>query len=73
VNHSNSLKIVRYFEELCKKMNIINLSVAVRSSATAEDLPSLSFAGQQETYLGIYGKEAVLEQNVGQVFGHHRR
>ena len=54
-------------------MNIINLSVAVRSSATAEDLPSLSFAGQQETYLGIYGKEAVLEQNVGQVFGHHRR
>ena len=73
MNHSNSLKIVRYFEELCKKMNIINLSVAVRSSATAEDLPSLSFAGQQETYLGIYGKEAVLEQNVGQVFGHHRR
>ncbi len=33
--------------------------VAVRSSATAEDLPEASFAGQQETYLNIMGKEAV--------------
>ena len=37
------------------------LPVAVRSSATAEDLPGLSFAGQQDTYLNIVGKEAVLE------------
>ncbi|MEM0359951.1 MAG: PEP/pyruvate-binding domain-containing protein [Candidatus Diapherotrites archaeon] len=35
--------------------------VAVRSSATAEDLPEASFAGQQETYLNIMGKEAVVE------------
>jgi rifampicin phosphotransferase len=35
--------------------------VAVRSSATAEDLPGLSFAGQQETYLNIQGETAVLE------------
>lgn len=35
------------------------LSVAVRSSATAEDLPGLSFAGQQETYLNIIGADAV--------------
>ena len=35
--------------------------VAVRSSATTEDLPSASFAGQQETYLNIIGIEAVLE------------
>lgn len=35
--------------------------VAVRSSATAEDLPGASFAGQQETYLNIHGLEAVLE------------
>lgn len=35
--------------------------VAVRSSATAEDLPGASFAGQQETYLNIRGAEAVLE------------
>jgi pyruvate,water dikinase len=34
---------------------------AVRSSATAEDLPSASFAGQQDTYLNIIGTEAVLE------------
>ncbi len=37
------------------------ISVAVRSSATAEDLPGASFAGQQETYLNIRGEEAVLE------------
>lgn len=36
-------------------------SVAVRSSATAEDLPGASFAGQQDTYLNIRGTEAVLE------------
>jgi pyruvate,water dikinase len=35
--------------------------VAVRSSATAEDLPDLSFAGQQDTYLNILGTEALLD------------
>src|SRR5213594_629171 len=34
---------------------------AVRSSATAEDLPTASFAGQQDTYLNILGKEAILK------------
>ncbi|KMP56055.1 hypothetical protein TU57_16530, partial [Bacillus cereus] len=34
---------------------------AVRSSATAEDLPYASFAGQQDTYLNIIGKEAILQ------------
>ncbi|MBN1874298.1 MAG: hypothetical protein JXA33_08700 [Anaerolineae bacterium] len=38
-----------------------DVPVAVRSSATAEDLPEMSFAGQQETYLNISGAEAVLE------------
>src|SRR5450631_1901629 len=38
-----------------------NASFAVRSSATAEDLPDASFAGQQETYLNIRGVENVLE------------
>jgi pyruvate,water dikinase len=37
-----------------------NVSVAVRSSATAEDLPTASFAGQQETYLNVIGVSAVL-------------
>jgi pyruvate,water dikinase len=36
-------------------------AVAVRSSATAEDLPGLSFAGQQDTYLNIVGQEALLD------------
>jgi len=36
-------------------------TVAVRSSATAEDLPDISFAGQQETYLNVQGPDAVLE------------
>jgi pyruvate,water dikinase len=39
-----------------------NLAVAVRSSATAEDLPDASFAGQQETFLNVCGIEAVLEK-----------
>jgi pyruvate, water dikinase len=43
------------------------VSVAVRSSATAEDLPDASFAGQQETFLNIRGVEAVL-QAIREVF-----
>ena len=38
-----------------------DVAVAVRSSATAEDLPTLSFAGQQDTYLNIRGGDAVLD------------
>jgi len=44
-----------------------NVSVAVRSSATAEDLPDASFAGQQETYLHVRGEAALLE-HVRKVF-----
>ena len=38
-----------------------NLDVAVRSSATAEDLPDASFAGQQETFLNIVGADSLME------------
>lgn len=38
-----------------------NTDVAVRSSATAEDLPDASFAGQQETYLNVHGLKGVLD------------
>lgn len=41
--------------------NAMPLDVAVRSSATAEDLPDASFAGQQETYLNVQGVAALLE------------
>jgi pyruvate,water dikinase len=44
-----------------KKIHTEDLIVAVRSSATAEDLPDASFAGQQETYLNIKGEAALLE------------
>ncbi len=39
---------------------IAHMAVAVRSSATAEDLPDLSFAGQQDTFLNVVGEEALL-------------
>ena len=38
-----------------------DVSLAVRSSATAEDLPTASFAGQQETYLNVHGEESLLD------------
>ena len=41
--------------------SVLPLDVAVRSSATAEDLPDASFAGQQETYLNVQGVAALLE------------
>ncbi|MDF4744386.1 phosphoenolpyruvate synthase [Vibrio parahaemolyticus] len=47
------------YEELIESNT--ELSVAVRSSATAEDLPDASFAGQQETFLNVKGIDAVLE------------
>jgi pyruvate,water dikinase len=39
----------------------VELTVAVRSSATAEDLPTASFAGQQDTFLNVRGEQALLE------------
>jgi pyruvate,water dikinase len=48
-------------------MNGPNIAVAVRSSATAEDLPDASFAGQQETYLNVRGREDLL-RTTHQVF-----
>ena len=51
--------IGKSYKELCEKYGE-NREVAVRSSATAEDLPGASFAGQQETYLNIHGVENIL-------------
>lgn len=52
-------EIVAAYRELCESEGR-EIEVAVRSSATAEDLPDASFAGQQETYLNICGEEALL-------------
>ena len=49
-------EITRHLEQLGEKV-----AYAVRSSATAEDLPTASFAGQQDTYLNIIGKQAILK------------
>ncbi len=46
-------------KEICQHYTY-NVDVAVRSSATAEDLPDASFAGQQETYLNVHGVQSVL-------------
>lgn len=48
------------YKELNKRLNLKDAFVAVRSSATAEDLPDASFAGQQETFLNIKGVEDLL-------------
>ncbi|MEJ2031481.1 MAG: phosphoenolpyruvate synthase [Deltaproteobacteria bacterium] len=48
------------YRELGRRLGSENPAVAVRSSATAEDLPQASFAGQQETFLNIVGEEELL-------------
>jgi len=54
------IAIKNAYRELSAQAGTENLSVAVRSSATAEDLPDASFAGQQETFLNVSGQSALL-------------
>ena len=56
-----SQAIKKEYKKLCDNFNKEELDVAVRSSATAEDLPSASFAGQQETFLNVNGPDELLE------------
>ena len=49
------------YSMLCEECKVDDLPVAVRSSATAEDLPTASFAGQQDTYLWMTGADRVIE------------
>ncbi|NQU97934.1 phosphoenolpyruvate synthase [Candidatus Woesearchaeota archaeon] len=52
--------IIEAYHNMCKQYGE-NTDVAVRSSATAEDLPDASFAGQQETYLNIKGEKQLID------------
>ncbi len=58
--HELQAAIAQGYQTLCEQYGA-DTDVAVRSSATAEDLPDASFAGQQETYLNVHGVKAVLE------------
>ncbi|CAD7032689.1 phosphoenolpyruvate synthase [Pseudorhizobium halotolerans] len=53
--------IIAAYRELSERAGRTDASVAVRSSATAEDLPDASFAGQQETFLNVAGEKALLD------------
>jgi pyruvate,water dikinase len=53
--------IINGYADFSRNIGLINPQVAVRSSATAEDLPEASFAGQQDTYLHISGINEVLK------------
>ena len=55
------------YEQLCNENGGGDVAVAVRSSATAEDLPDASFAGQQETFLNVTGADDVVRK-VKEVF-----
>ena len=55
------------YAKLCKDAGGKDVAVAVRSSATAEDLPDASFAGQQETFLNVTGADDVIHK-VKEVF-----
>jgi pyruvate,water dikinase len=54
-------EIAESYRELSLRAGLGEAAVAVRSSATAEDLPDASFAGQQETFLNVIGEEALLD------------
>ena len=53
--------IATNYENLCDRCLLDDLPVAVRSSATAEDLPNASFAGQQDSYLWVRGLDQVIQ------------
>jgi pyruvate,water dikinase len=50
-----------HYHDLGRRAGLERLSVAVRSSATAEDLPDASFAGQQETFLNVSGERELMD------------
>ncbi len=61
------LAIRQGYQKMCADAGATEIAVAVRSSATAEDLPDASFAGQQETFLNVTGEDDVVAK-VKEVF-----
>ena len=55
------LLILEAYNQLCQRVDEDDTDVAIRSSATAEDLPEASFAGQQDTFLHVSGDDEVIE------------
>ena len=66
-----STLILEAYNQLCQKVGEDDTDVAIRSSATAEDLPEASFAGQQETYLHVSGNDEVMEYFLCHPSDHH--
>ncbi|ADC47747.1 phosphoenolpyruvate synthase PpsA [Methanobrevibacter ruminantium M1] len=56
-----STYIIEAYNQLSQKVGVDEADVAIRSSATAEDLPEASFAGQQDTFLHVQGIDNVIE------------
>ena len=54
--------IITAYKELNQRLELKDVFVAVRSSATAEDLPDASFAGQQETFLNVKGTDDLIDK-----------
>lgn len=54
--------VEEHYRALCRLSGVDDVPVAVRSSATAEDMPTASFAGQQETYLWVQGVDEVCDK-----------
>jgi pyruvate, water dikinase len=59
--HELAAEIIDAYHKLSEQYAQTDTDVAVRSSATAEDLPDASFAGQQETYLNVRGPAALID------------
>jgi pyruvate,water dikinase len=62
LNEQTAIDIMKAYKKLSGYFSLKDVPVAVRSSATAEDLPDASFAGQQETFLNVFGETNVLKR-----------
>ncbi len=62
IDQNTSFDIIKAYKKLSTFGGLIDIPVAVRSSATAEDSPDASFAGQQETFLNVIGETNVVKK-----------